>query len=93
MSEFFKQSGFGSLARENSQKTSQVFQGQSVYQAKNIVGEHKSKGDKYYLDGMHKNHIEVFDSRGKFKVVVNLDGSYSQKKTEAAIKEGRRLPK
>lgn len=93
MSEFFKQSGFGSLAKESSQKTSQVFQGQSVYQAKNAVGEHISKGDKYYLDGMHKDHIEVFDSRGKVKAVLNLDGSYNQKKTESAINEERRLPK
>lgn len=46
MTGFFKQSGFGSLARENSHKTSQVAQGQRVYQAKNIVGEHISKGDK-----------------------------------------------
>ncbi|WP_233598564.1 hypothetical protein [Erwinia sp. 198] len=80
MGEFFKQSGFGNLAKESSQKSSQVFQGQSVYQAKNAIGEHISRGDKYYLDGLHKDHIEVFDSRGKVKAVLNLDGSYNQKK-------------
>jgi len=42
---------------------------------------------------MHKYHNKVFGSRGKVKAVVNLDGSYNQKKAEAAIKEGRRLPK
>jgi len=93
MGEFFKQSGFGNLAKESSQKSSQVFQGKSVYQAKNAIGEHISRGDKYYLDGLHKDHIEVFDSRGKVKAVLNLDGSYDQKKTESAIKEKRRFPK
>ncbi|CQJ62513.1 adhesin/hemagglutinin [Yersinia rohdei] len=93
MGEFFKQAGFGSQMSDNGRKTSQIYQGQSVYQAKDSVGEHIIKGDKYYLDGAHKNHLEVFDSKGKVKVVLNLDGSYNDVKTKAAIKEGRRLPK
>ncbi|MGP2518170.1 hemagglutinin repeat-containing protein, partial [Yersinia sp. 2545 StPb PI] len=93
MGEFFKQAGFGSLTKDSSQKTSQIYQGQSVYQAKDSVGEYIAKGDKYYLDGAHKNHLEVFDSKGKVKAVLNLDGSYNDAKTQAAIKEGRRLPK
>ncbi|MBA0169567.1 hypothetical protein H0247_19625 [Pectobacterium sp. CFBP8739] len=93
MGEFFKQSGFGGQMKTNSQKTNQIFQGQSVYQAKGTVGDHIAKGDKYYLDGLHKDHIEVFDSKGKVKAVLNLDGSYNDSKTANAIKEGRRLPK
>ncbi|GKV93070.1 MULTISPECIES: hemagglutinin repeat-containing protein [Pectobacterium] len=93
MGEFFKQSGFGGQMKTSSQKTNQIFQGQSVYQAKGTVGDHIAKGDKYYLDGLHKDHIEVFDSKGKVKAVLNLDGSYNDSKTASAIKEGRRLPK
>jgi filamentous hemagglutinin len=93
MGEFFKQPGFGSQMNDSGRKTSQIYQGQSVYQAKDSVGEYIAKGDKYYLDGAHKNHLEVFDSKGKVKVVLNLDGSYNDSKTQAAIKEGRRLPK
>jgi filamentous hemagglutinin len=93
MGEFFKQTGFGSEMNNNARKTSQMYQGQSVYQAKDNVGDYIAKGDKYYLDGSHKNHLEVFDSKGKVKVVLNLDGSFNDAKTQAAIKEGRRLPK
>ncbi|MDU4093333.1 MAG: hemagglutinin repeat-containing protein, partial [Pantoea sp.] len=93
MGEFFKQPGFGSQMNDNGRKTSQIYQGQSVYQAKDAVGDYIAKGDKYYLDGAHKNHLEVFDSKGKVKFVLNLDGSYNDTKTKTAIKEGRRLSK
>lgn len=53
MSEFFKQPGFGSQMKDNVQKTSQIFQGQSVYQANKPVGGYIAKGDKYYLDGSY----------------------------------------
>ncbi|WP_410175510.1 hemagglutinin repeat-containing protein, partial [Rahnella perminowiae] len=93
MGEFFNQPGFGNQMNDNARKTSQIYQGQSVYQAKGTVGNYIAKGDKYYLDGAHKNHLEVFDSNGKVKAVLNLDGSYNDNKTQVAIKEGRRLPK
>ncbi len=93
MGEFFKQPGFGSHMKDNAQNTSQIFQGQSVYQAKKPVGDYIAKGDKYYLDGLHKDHIEIFDSKGKVKAVLNIDGSFNDAKTKAAKAEGRRLPK
>ena len=94
ISEFFKQSGFGTELKDLSKKTSKQYQGQSVYKADKPVGDYIKRGDQFYLDAKHKDHIEVFDSTGtKVKAVLNLDGSYNQKKTEAAIKEGRRLPK
>lgn len=77
MGEFFKQSGFGSQMKESAQNTSQLFQRQSVYQAQGPVGDYIAKGDKYYLDGLHKDHIEVFDSKGKVKAVLNIDGSFN----------------
>ncbi|KAA1181262.1 hemolysin BL-binding protein, partial [Photorhabdus heterorhabditis] len=42
-----------------------------------------------YLDGQHKNHLEIFDNKGKFKAVLNLDGTVNQTKTDAA--KGRKL--
>ncbi|HGJ5855568.1 DUF637 domain-containing protein [Arsenophonus nasoniae] len=89
MSEFFRQPGFGSEMKGSSQKTSQVYQGQSVYQASNNIGTNIKKGDQYYLDGQHKNHLELFDKRGDFKAVLNLDGTINQVKTEAG--KGRKL--
>ncbi|CNL81917.1 VENN motif pre-toxin domain-containing protein [Yersinia aldovae] len=94
MGEFFKQAGFGSEIKEISKKTSKQYQGQSVYQANKPVGDYIQKGDQFYLDAKHKDHIEVFDSTGtKVRAVLNLDGSFNDTKTKAAKAEGRRLPK
>ncbi|MBO9354431.1 filamentous hemagglutinin N-terminal domain-containing protein [Bordetella petrii] len=93
MSELMRQPGFGTQIGAGSQKTRQIYQGQSVYQAKGAIGEHIFKGDKFYLDAMHKNHIEVFYENGKAKAVLNLDGSINAEKTRKALAEERKLPK
>nr|CBX82638.1 hypothetical protein EAIL5_3819 [Erwinia amylovora ATCC BAA-2158] len=94
MGEFFKQTGFGSEIKELSKKTSKQYQGQSVYKADKSIGDYIQKGDQFYLDAKHKDHIEIFDSTGtKVRAVLNLDGSFNDAKTKAAKAEGRRLPK
>ncbi|MGM7773679.1 VENN motif pre-toxin domain-containing protein [Yersinia enterocolitica] len=94
MAEFFKKTGFGSEIKEISKKTSKLYQGQSVYLANKPVGHYIQKGDQFYLDAKHKDHIEVFDSTGtKVRADLNLDGSFNDAKTKAAKAEGRRLPK
>ncbi|MFP3675014.1 hypothetical protein SB724_19520, partial [Bacillus sp. SIMBA_031] len=62
--------------------------GQSVYKATSDVGA-ISKGDYFYLDGLHKDHLEVLDSGGRFRAVVNMDGTVNQSKTDAG--QGRRI--
>jgi filamentous hemagglutinin len=89
MKEFLTQPGFGTQMKSGTQKTSQIYQGQSVYKASNNIGTTIKKGDQFYLDGQYKNHLEVFDSKGNFKAVLNLDGSINKIKTEAA--KGRKL--
>jgi len=92
--EFFTQSGFGSEIKGLSTKTSKQYQGQSVYKATDSIGSFIKPGDQFYLDARHKNHLEVFDRTGtKVQAVLNLDGSYNDKKTKAARDEGRKLPK
>jgi len=93
MGEFFKQPDFGSLAKDGSQKTSKIYQGQSVYKASGNLSNEIRKGDQFYLDASHMNHLEVFDSKGNFRVVLNLDGSTNPAKTKVAAAEGRKLPK
>ncbi|ANS44140.1 hemagglutinin repeat-containing protein [Serratia inhibens] len=93
MGEFFKQSGFGEQAKSGSQKTSKIYQGQTVYKVSGDVGDNLRKGDQFYLDAEHKNHLEVFDKRNKFVHVINLDGSINVDKTKKAAAEGRILPK
>ena len=89
MGEFLNQPGFGSEIESSTQKTGQQYQGQSVYQSTDNIGDYIKKGDQLYLDGQHKDHIEVFDKRGNFRAVLNLDGSINEAKTKAA--EGRKF--
>ncbi|WP_081073778.1 hemagglutinin repeat-containing protein [Burkholderia territorii] len=89
MKQFLNSPGFGSDLGEATQKTNFQFQGQSVYKVTSDVGDSLKKGDLVYLDGLHKDHLEVFDSKGNFKSVVNLDGSVNQSKTDAG--SGRKL--
>lgn len=92
MGEFLNQPGFGSELKNNARKTNQRYDGQPIYIATgSIKGTNIKQGDKFYLDGKHKNHIEVFTEHRKFKEVYNLDGTPNQEKTEAG--KGRRLPK
>ncbi|MEI7294281.1 hypothetical protein WCQ02_19235 [Paraburkholderia tropica] len=88
MKEFLNSPGFGSDLSDASRKTSRQVDGQSVYKATDDVGS-IAKGDLFYLDGQHMDHLEVFDSRGNFKAVVNLDGTENANKTDAG--SGRKI--
>lgn len=89
MSEFFK-SEFGSSIQNGLTKTKSQFQGQSIYEViKKIDNPYLKKGDKLYLDNLHKDHLEVFDKKGNIRAVLNLDGTLNEIKTKNAI--GRKL--
>ena len=73
----------------NSSRTGNNFQGQQIYRIDNKVtidGVRFKKGDYYYLDGLHKDHIEAFSSNNESKGVFNLDGSFNERKSKAAVK-------
>jgi len=89
MKEFFETS-FGQNLQGISTKTSKQFQGQSIYTVNRGAGDF-SRGDQFYLDGLHKDHIEVFDRRGNFKGVYNLDGKVNLDKTNKALSDGRKV--
>ncbi|MDN0096938.1 hypothetical protein [Yersinia rohdei] len=55
MGEFFKQSGFGETTKGNSQKTSKIYQGQTVYKASSYVSENIRKGAKLINPAPDKN--------------------------------------
>ena len=92
MDEFF-QGSFGGTFKNSSTATSKVQQGQTVYRIENKIPGNPvlKKGDQVYLDASHKDHLEVFNSRGKAKSVLNLDGTVNHKKANKAIKEGRTI--
>ncbi|WP_233238269.1 hypothetical protein [Bordetella sp. LUAb4] len=89
MAEFLRQPGFGNDVKNKATKTSQQFQGQSIYKANHSIGGGIRKGDLFYLDGIHKDHIEVFYNNGYFKAVLDLDGTFNEAKTKSA--KGRTL--
>ena len=84
MKEFLSSPDFGRELAIASQKTPKIYDGQSAYQATKAIGDNIKRGDQVYLDGLHKDHLEVFDKAGRFKFVLNLDGSINDGKTRSA---------
>ena len=84
MQEFFE-TDFGEQLKSSVRKTKRQYDGQTIYEVvdKRIPG--LKKGDQLYLDGWHKDHIEVFDKRGRFRKVINLDGSKNTIKSDAGV--------
>jgi hypothetical protein len=95
MYEFFEQREFGKLLKNHCRKTKMRFQGQSVYE---VVGDIENcsikSGEFFYLDNLHKNHLEVFEGCGKIKkqsTIINLDGSIHSKKAAKNNTKNRRI--
>ncbi|WP_430607060.1 hypothetical protein IGJ55_000118 [Enterococcus sp. AZ170] len=86
MKEFFE-TEFGSNIKDNVSKNGKIVDGQQVYKVddKQLKKYGLKKGDQIYLDGMHKDHLEVFNSSGKLEKVLNLDGSVNADKTRKAL--------
>ncbi|WP_429252944.1 hypothetical protein [Paraburkholderia sp. GAS333] len=83
MKQYFDSTGFGSDLGAATQKTNYRVDGQSVFKVTTNVSDAIKKRDYVYLDGQHMDHLEVFESRGNFNAVVNLDGTRNQAKTDA----------
>lgn len=81
----------GHRLRDNVRKSNEMYDGQSIYVAQQAIGKEIRKGDQLYLDGMHKDHLEVFDSKGNLRTVLNLDGTVNHKKRDLALNQGRKL--
>lgn len=84
MQEFFE-SKFGMELKRASDPTSRQWDGQTIFKLNRKLNKYGlKKGDQFYLDAVHKDHLEVFNKRGKFKTVLNLDGTENILKREAA---------
>ena len=83
--EFHTQFEFGNTLKNASNKTNFTYKNQPIYKVtKKVKVNNINKGDYYYLDGLHKNHIEVYNKNGNFKNVLDFDGSVNTSKTKAA---------
>lgn len=89
MKEFFK-TEFGAKLKKVSTKVKG--QNQTTYKLNDkIAHSDLNKGDIYYLDTMHRDHLEVFKKNGEIRMVINLDGTINVKKTAVAIQENRSI--
>ncbi|MBC2256446.1 hemagglutinin [Listeria ivanovii] len=89
MKEFFETS-FGRSIKNNVSKTKNQYQGQSIFEVtQKTSNQYLKKGDKFYLDNLHKDHFEVFTKKGEFRAVLNLDGTLNMSKTKNAV--GRKI--
>ena len=91
MREFFASTELGEALKNVSRKTCFMADGQSVYKVTGKNKFHLKQGDHYYLDIKHGDHLEVFDAQGKFKKVINLDGTLNEAKTTIGLKKARTI--
>ncbi len=84
MEEFFTQTEFGARVGRVARKTNEMYDGQSVYKATDKIGHEIKNGDLFYLDGDHKNHLEVYSGNRVSRHVLNLDGTVNLTKTRKA---------
>ncbi len=96
--ELMRRPGFGETLKKNSTKTGKQYKGANVYKAnKNIKDESGvtilNKGDHFYLDSLHHDHLEVFSKKGDLENVLNLDGSVNGDKFQKAFQDNRKLRK
>lgn len=94
MAELFKSTKLGALSKKQAVKTNYRYQGTSIYKSKRNVKDADGniilkKNDHFYLDRAHGDHVEVFNKRGQFERVLDLEGRVMKHKTERA--EGRTI--
>lgn len=67
----------------NAEKTKFNYQSQVIFR---IIKKNNllKKGDYFYLDNIHRDHIEVFSKNKKSRFVLNLNMTINIQKTEQA---------
>ena len=77
--------------KDKLERSGYINQGKRAFEVlKNIEGcDGFEKGDFVVIDGLHKDHLEVFGKDKKWKNVANFDGSLNIEKTEQGAKTPR----
>jgi hypothetical protein len=87
MYDVFENHPVGKILKNCAKKTKNYVQGQTIWQAtKDMIEYGIKESDYFYLDNLHKDHIEVFKSTGKMllRTILNLDGSINLEKIARA---------
>ena len=92
MNEFLEKTEFGRSIKHKVERTGKLYQGKPIYRVvEKIQNANLKKGDQFYLDAQHLDHLEVFNKAGKAKEVLNLDGTLNVIKTEKVLQLGRTI--
>lgn len=82
MEEVLRKTALGKSIKDKLQKTNKIVQNQRVYKVTKKVPEFDlKKGDQIYLDGKHKDHLEIFGKDNIFKRVIDFAGKKIENKT------------
>ena len=91
MSEVFKKAPIGKTLKDASVGTTIICKGAKVFKLLLDLPQYGlKKGDYFYLDTLHRDHIEVFKSCRKIiRTVLNMDGTQNLEKLAQALKRPR----
>lgn len=89
--DWINEHSFGKKIKQSLERSKYTNQGKRAFKViKNIEScDGFKKGDLIVIDAMHKDHLEVFDKRGKWVGVANFDGTKNNDKTKQGEKESR----
>jgi len=90
--ELFKRDGFGKDLQQNSEPTHGSYNGSRIHRVIEDMPQYNlRRGDLFYLDTLHYDHLEVFNAKGDRQIsVLNLDGSLNSEKFYQASMKPRR---
>lgn len=85
MHALFKRKGFGAKLKNASEPTTEIFKGAKVYRMIRDLTEYGlKKGYEFYLDTLHRDHLEIMRNRKQLKV-LSLEGIELVNKTYRSI--------
>ncbi len=89
--DWIKEHPFGQKIKDYLERTEHINQGKRVFRVtRKIEGcDGFNKGDFVVIDGLHNDHLEVFNKRGKWIRVANFDGTINHEKTTQGEKDQR----
>lgn len=80
--DFMKKTKFSDIVKDKT--TVKVYGDRKTFTLQEKINHpYLKKGDKFELDLRHGDHVEVYDKRGLFKCVLNMDGTLNPIKTIA----------
>jgi hypothetical protein len=76
--DFFIATEFGKANKNNFQRSIYGYEPHRAFQAMTNINDQIKKGFYVVLDGLHKNHLEVYNKSRKWIKVINFDGTFNE---------------